>query len=80
MAKLEFFSDSRTALNKETKNHPALAPLLASYDSDDFAGRLGEIAAFCGIIVDGNYTESELDKLCEILFFKLREARMIYIQ
>lgn len=78
--RLEFFSPERIALNRETKNHPELAHLLASYPADDFEGRLGEIAAFCGVLVDGMYLPMELDNLCKILFFRLQQKRMTYIE
>jgi hypothetical protein len=77
--KLEFFHPSRIALNLEVKNHSGLLELLAQYEQDDFIGKLGEIAAYCNIALDGVYSQGDLDKLCDILCGKLRKKRSIII-
>lgn len=77
MAHLEFFSESRIALNKELAQdgHESLWPLLAKYPATEFEMRLAEVAAYCEIILDGVYDAGEVDKLCEILTRKLYEKR-----
>ena len=72
---LQYHSIPRQELNRETAKHPDLAPLLASYAADDFAGRIGEIAAYCGIIMDGYYDAEQLDKACIVLIYELKSKR-----
>lgn len=79
MAHLEFFSEARIELNKEVRHHPELQQLLATLGSDDFEDRLACVAAYCSVIVDGFYTPSELDRLCDILIQKLRDKRIVIV-
>lgn len=71
------FSEARIAMELEVRKHPPLmgALAVAGIQPDDFEGKLAEIAAYCKVLVDGMYTPSELDKLCDILFTKLRAKR-----
>jgi len=81
MAHLHFHSESRIALHLEVKKHPALLALLSEgkYAGDDFAGKLGAIAAFCGVVVDGHYQEWELDRLADQLVQSLRKVGTVII-
>ena len=63
MAYLEMFSEERIALNKELAYHPALMELLGKHAMDEFEIRLAEIAAYCGVVVDGDYLSKDLDRL-----------------
>lgn len=72
---LEFFSDSRIALNHEVAEHPELCSFLANHPAQEFEIRLAEIAAYCEVVLDDWYTPDDLDKLCDILWNKLREKR-----
>ena len=75
--KLEMFSEERIALNRETHNHPQLVALLSQYRSDQWGEIIGEVAAYCNISCDGVYMPSELDKLANICYWKLKEMRVI---
>lgn len=79
MAHLEFFHPARIALAKEVKNHPELAPLLNEHEVGDFGNRVGAIAATFGIMLDGPYTEEDIDRLCEELVGKLMQKRTITV-
>lgn len=76
---LDYFDPARIALNKEVKEHPALSALLSNYHPNDFHGMLGEIAAYCGIVIDGYYTDNELNQLCDILHTALSRSRKIIV-
>lgn len=73
--KFEMFSDARIALQREVKEHPLLIELLKIYEQDDWPGQLGEIAAYVLVMMDGMYMPHELEKLYDILFWKLRGKR-----
>ena len=75
MAHLELFSESRIQLQREVQQHPALCELVANHPVTEFETILAEIAAYCGIVLDGSYTKEDLDKLCDILYWRLRDAR-----
>lgn len=75
MAILEYFSDSRIALQQELQYHEELWPLIAKYPPQEFEMRIAEIAAYCEVILDGYYTVEDLDRLCEVLVKKLYEKR-----
>lgn len=75
MADLVFFSESRIQLQKEVRNHPKLCELIADHPVTEFEEIIAEIAAYCNVIMDGAYYPEDLDKLCDILYWKLRNSR-----
>ncbi len=77
--KLEYFNPERIALSMEVKNHQPLMEQLALYEMDDFGGKIGEIAAYCNIAMDGVYSQEDLDRLCKILYRKLLDKRKVII-
>lgn len=73
--KLEFFPESRIRLSQEVKNHPELMDRLKYHPQDEFEVLLAEIASYCEVIMHGDYFQEDIDKLCEILYEKLRDKR-----
>ena len=74
------FSETRIALAREVRDyHPELVVLLQQYKPDDWGKIIGEIAAYCLVLMDGNYYESELERLYEILLMKLQAKRIISV-
>ena len=71
-ARLEFFPESYIALSREIPNHPQLCELLAKHPPQEFEIRLAEVAAYCEVVLDGTYTQEDLEKLCDILVRKLK--------
>lgn len=65
------FHENRVALNQEVKLHPALLERLANHPVDEFEVRLAEIAAYCDVLLNGEYYPEDLDRLCGILFKRL---------
>jgi len=80
--RLEMFSDARIALMREVKEHPdllfSIAEVMALGDGS-WEDQLGCIAAHCYIVVDGAYSEQDLDKLYDILVFELKTKRCISV-
>lgn len=76
----EMFSPARIALQKEVNRHPPLVQMLTLIDKSDWPAQIGEIAAYCFVVVDGMYMPSELDKLADILYWKLKEKHVIRLQ
>jgi len=70
--RLEYFPESFIALSQELSNHPELCRLLSKYPPNEFEMRLGEIAAYCDVALDGDYTQDDLSGLCELLWKRLR--------
>lgn len=75
MAYLEYFPESRLQLAQEVKKHPDLMEKIQKHPQDEFELILAEIATYCEILLDGYYTQEDLDGLCEILYWKLRNKR-----
>lgn len=73
--KLEYFPESRIALAREVTNHPDLMNLISKHKQEDFEIILAEIAAYCEIVLDATYTQEDINKLCDILWKKLRDKR-----
>lgn len=76
---IEEFPPERVELNIEITHHPELIiemqRVAAQSGTNDFAIMLGVVAAYCEVVVDGTYTQQEIDKLCTILTNRLREKR-----
>lgn len=81
MAHLEYFSDQRLELQKELahQDHEELWHLISKHPPQEFELRLAEIASYCEVILDGYYSQEELDKICTILTDKLRKKRRALI-
>lgn len=78
----EYFSQERIAFMREVNQHRNLIPLLEQFDpktDDGFIEILTEVSAYCEVILDGYYTASEIDNLCKILYFKLKEKAMCIV-
>lgn len=67
-------------LQSELLKHPKLLAKVKEGDEGTFTEALGTIAADCGIMLHGNYSQSDLERLYEILTAKLQDRRAIIIQ
>ncbi len=70
------FSADQIALHKEIPHHPTLVERLQNHPADEYEVRLAEIANYCNIVLHGDYTPDDLDKLCGVLADKLRVKRL----
>jgi hypothetical protein len=52
-----------------------LQEVLRGQVEKDFYVQLADIALFCGVVLEGDYTKEEVLKLCTILTKKLYERR-----
>ena len=72
MAYLEYFPEAFIALNKEVIYHPRLMAILAKHPEAEFELKLAEIAAYCFIEVDGEFTQDDLVKLADLCLERLK--------
>lgn len=71
--KIDLFSPEKIALLKEVNKNPELCENCMEYrDADDWGLMLGEIAAYCNVVMDGEYYPAELDKIYVDLMFRLK--------
>jgi hypothetical protein len=77
--KIEYFHKARIELAQECVYHPELKEFLANHPAEEFELKLAEIAAYLDIVLDGDYTQAQLDNLCNIMIWKLRSKRMAQI-
>ena len=76
MAYIEYFPPHMIELQEEIFQHPELCRLLANHPPQEKEARIAEIAAYCGVLLDGVYDNQDLEDLCELLLKKLREKRV----
>ncbi len=81
MAHIVYHSEARIQLMLEVRNHPELVAQLEQLEvgADEFEMRLAAVAAYCDVMVDGDYLQSDLDNLCHILIQKLKQKNSIII-
>lgn len=73
----EYFSPVYIALNEEIQKHQHLIINLLQLPKDSpVEMKMAEIAAFCGIILDGVYTPEQVEELCEECLKRLKQARV----
>jgi hypothetical protein len=75
---IHLFPQEYLDLQQELRHHPDIVELLQKHEGDLHLG-LAEIAAHFNIILDGQYFESDLTRLAEILTKKLYEKRTLII-
>lgn len=73
--KYELFEQELIDLNQEVAFHPDLQEILRQQTEKDFYVQLADIAALCGVILEGDYTKGDVLRLCTILTKKLYERR-----
>ena len=74
-AHLNIFPEPFIQLNRELVHHPQLQQLLSNHPAHEWEIRLAEIAVYCEVVLDGDYTPEQIEKLCEILRIKLIARR-----
>lgn len=70
-----FFPEEALELQEEMLKHPDLQEYLSHQTDKDTYIILNEIAAFCGLILDGLYTPDDILGIMEYLRKKLYERR-----
>jgi hypothetical protein len=73
----DYFPEELIALRREIQEHPPLLKLLAEQEDKDVYIQILEIAAYCKILVAGEYTREDMLNLCEMLTKKLMSMRTI---
>ena len=73
---LEMFPEVIIELQAEIQKHPDLIVNLLQLPKDsEVEEKLGEVAAFVGVMLDGYYNEDAVLDLCETLLVKLKDKR-----
>ena len=75
----EMFPEELNQLRVEIDNHPDLLVILAGQADKDVYIQISEIAAYCGIVLDGMYTRDDIIGLCGKCVETLRRKRDILI-
>jgi len=78
-AQLVYFSPVRQALNAEIINHAGLQEHLSKHPTTEFEVRLAEIARYCGVMLDGEYYEKDIDVICGLCLEELRKKSTIIL-
>lgn len=72
---LEWFPVELQVLREEIQYHPALLKILHNQDDKDIYVAISEISAYCGVVLDGNYSRDDIINLCALLIRKLQAMR-----
>lgn len=76
---IERFPEEFIELAKEIQLHPNLLFELATSDAETFSDKLGVIAGYCEIILDGYYDRDDLIKIAGKCIEILREKRTLVL-
>lgn len=72
----DYFPESRIQLGRELHHHPEVMQQIQEAGvGDDYPQLLGVVAAHFNVLMDGMYTQDDLNILAEKLVFKLRAKR-----
>jgi len=77
---MDFYPEEVIALNRELANglHEPLRKILHDLPTDtSFAERIGHIAAYCDLILDGEYMPEDIAKICGELQKRLEKNKRI---
>jgi hypothetical protein len=75
----DYFPEELIALRREIQEHPPLLKILAKQEDKDVYIQILEIAAYCKILVAGEYTRDDMLNLCEMLTKKLMSMRTLVV-
>ena len=75
----EYFPEELIALRQEIDHHPDLLTILAGQADKDVYVQIAEIAAYCGIVLDGMYTRDDIIGLCDKCIKALQAKRISII-
>ena len=71
-----YFPEELTELRIEIDHHPDLLTILTLQADSDFYVHLAEIAAYCGIALNGDFSQTEILKLCDLCTQTLKAKRI----
>ena len=74
-----YFESELLELNKEIQYHPDLLTILAVQGDKDIYVMIAEISAFCGMILEGDYSKDDVLKICEKCTEILRGRRIGHV-
>ena len=73
---LEFFPEELIALRQEINHHPDLLVILHAQADKDVYMQIAEIAAYCNILLAGDYTREDIVELCGKFVLELQKKRV----
>jgi hypothetical protein len=76
---LEWFPPELIALREEIQHHPDLLVILHAQADKDVYIHICEIAAYCRILLNGEYTRDDIINLCDKLVMELKKLRVAVI-
>ena len=77
---IRMFDDRLVKLIEEIgQHHPALIARCNAQPDGDFYVQMGEVAAHCGILLDGDYTDKDIYDLCTVLTKRLVSMRTLVV-
>ncbi len=76
---IHMFPEEVLALQQELQYHPDLLTILAVQTDPDPYVHIAEISAYCGVVLDGTYTQQDILGICRMCTEKLQAKRVILV-
>jgi hypothetical protein len=70
-----YFDQELIDLQQEITHHPDLLHILSIQEDKDIYISIAEISAFCGVVLDGDYTKDDILGICKTCTRMLYERR-----
>lgn len=74
-----YFPEEVLALQAELQYHPDLLTILAVQADPDPYVHIAEISAYCGVVLDGTYTQADILGICKVCTQRLQAKRVIIV-
>lgn len=74
-----YFDPRILALQEELQHHPDLLTILAVQTDTDPYIHIAEIAAYCKMALDGDYTQEDIHAICERCCMYLKKKREVVV-
>lgn len=73
---ITYFTEARVKLQTECNRHPVLIAELMALDDPDWGEQVAEIAAYCNVVMDGLYSNEDLEILYPQLTKRMTDTRL----
>lgn len=79
MKRIEMFPDEFFEIQKELRHHPELMARLTQQTDKDIYIQMNEVAAYCNVVLDGDYDLTDMTELCRLCIERLQRMRVAII-
>lgn len=74
-----YMHPTQIALQREIHMHPKLMEQLAAQEDQSFEAQFATVCTYCGVEIDGYFSEQELERVAHMLIQRLQAMRTILL-